>query len=49
MLIEFSLSVVPNTDNITRLLTTLRDQTQTFPTNQNEANDVLDDLERDLK
>ncbi|MEM8611175.1 MAG: pentapeptide repeat-containing protein [Cyanobacteria bacterium P01_H01_bin.105] len=39
----------PNTEDITRLLTALRDQAQTFPTDQkDEANDVLDDLERDL-
>ena len=38
-----------NAADITRLLTALRDQTQTFPTDQkDEANDVLDDLERDL-
>ena len=40
----------PNTEDITRLLTVLRDQAQTFPTDQkDDANDVLDDLERDLK
>lgn len=40
----------PNTEDITRLLTALRDQAQTFPTDQkDDANDVLDDLERDLK
>ena len=39
----------PNTEDITRLLTALRDQAQTFPTDQkDDANDVLDDLERDL-
>ncbi|NEP59025.1 MAG: pentapeptide repeat-containing protein [Symploca sp. SIO2G7] len=38
-----------NTEDITRLLTALRDQAQTFPTDQkDDANDVLDDLERDL-
>ena len=36
-------------EDITRLLTALRDQAQTFPTDQkDDANDVLDDLERDL-
>ncbi|MBT9311667.1 pentapeptide repeat-containing protein [Leptothoe kymatousa] len=40
----------PNTEDITRLLTDLRDQAQTFPTTQkNDANDVLHNLERDLK
>ncbi|MEM9151692.1 MAG: hypothetical protein AAGB19_14725, partial [Cyanobacteria bacterium P01_F01_bin.3] len=40
----------PNTEDITRLLAALRDQAQTFPTDQkDDANDVLDDLERDLK
>ncbi|MEO0868349.1 MAG: hypothetical protein AAFY17_07860 [Cyanobacteria bacterium J06642_11] len=40
----------PNTEDITRLLTALRDQAQTFPTDQkDDANDALDDLERDLK
>ena len=39
-----------NTEDITRLLTALRDQAQSFPTDQkDDANDVLDDLERDLK
>ena len=39
----------PNTEDITRLLAALRDQAQTFPTDQkDDANDVLDDLERDL-
>ena len=39
----------PNTEDITRLLTALRDQAQTFPTDQkDDANDILDDLERDL-
>ncbi|MEM9006230.1 MAG: pentapeptide repeat-containing protein [Cyanobacteria bacterium P01_F01_bin.86] len=39
----------PNTEDITRLLTALRDQAQTFPTEQkDDANDALDDLERDL-
>ena len=39
-----------NTEDITRLLTTLRDQVQTFPTDQkDDANDALDLLERDLK
>ncbi|MEA5464758.1 pentapeptide repeat-containing protein [Leptothoe sp. PORK10 BA2] len=38
-----------NTADITRLLTALRDQAQAFPTDQkDEANDTLDDLERDL-
>ncbi|NEQ49551.1 MAG: pentapeptide repeat-containing protein [Leptolyngbya sp. SIO3F4] len=40
----------PNTEDITHLLTALRDQAQTFPTDQKDnANDILDDLERDLK
>ncbi|MEM6518925.1 MAG: pentapeptide repeat-containing protein [Cyanobacteria bacterium P01_C01_bin.70] len=40
----------PNTENITRLLNALRDQTQTFPTDpKDDANDALDLLERDLK
>ncbi|MEM1253830.1 MAG: pentapeptide repeat-containing protein [Cyanobacteria bacterium P01_H01_bin.21] len=40
----------PNIEDITSLLTALRDQAQTFPTGQkDEANDILDDLERDLK
>ncbi|MEO0738540.1 MAG: pentapeptide repeat-containing protein [Cyanobacteria bacterium J06649_12] len=40
----------PNTEDITCLLTALRAQAQTFPTDQkDDANDVLDDLERDLK
>ena len=35
--------------DITRLLSALRDQAQTFPTDQkDEANDILDDLEGDL-
>ena len=39
-----------NTEDITRLLTALRDQAQTFPTDQkDDANDALDLLERDLK
>ena len=39
----------PNTEDITRLLTALRDQAQTFSTEQkDEANDTLDLLERDL-
>ncbi|MBE9068719.1 pentapeptide repeat-containing protein [Leptolyngbya cf. ectocarpi LEGE 11479] len=38
-----------NAEDITRLLTALRDQAQTFPTDQkDDANDTLDDLERDL-
>lgn len=38
-----------NAEDITSLLTALRDQAQTFPTDQkDEANDVLDDLEHDL-
>ncbi|MEM9136501.1 MAG: pentapeptide repeat-containing protein [Cyanobacteria bacterium P01_F01_bin.42] len=38
-----------NTEDITRLFTALRNQAQTFPTDQkDEANDALDDLERDL-
>ncbi|MEM6254748.1 MAG: pentapeptide repeat-containing protein [Cyanobacteria bacterium P01_D01_bin.156] len=40
----------PNTENITRLLTTLRDQAQTFPTGQkDDVNDALDLLEPELK
>lgn len=39
----------PNAEDITRLLTALRDQAQAFPTDQkDEANDALDNLERDL-
>ncbi|NEQ54105.1 MAG: pentapeptide repeat-containing protein, partial [Leptolyngbya sp. SIO3F4] len=39
----------PNAEDITRLLTALRDQVQTFPTDQkDEANDAIDLLERDL-
>ncbi|MEM9090461.1 MAG: pentapeptide repeat-containing protein [Cyanobacteria bacterium P01_F01_bin.53] len=39
-----------NAEDITRLLAALRDQAQTFPTDQqDEANDALDLLERDLK
>ncbi|MEM8612524.1 MAG: pentapeptide repeat-containing protein [Cyanobacteria bacterium P01_H01_bin.105] len=39
-----------NTEDITRLLTTLRDQAQTFPTDkQDEALDTLHNLERDLQ
>ncbi|MFG6100551.1 pentapeptide repeat-containing protein [Leptothoe sp. ISB3NOV94-8A] len=38
-----------NAEDITCLLTALRDQAQDFPTEQkDDANDVLDDLERDL-
>ncbi|MEM0979523.1 MAG: pentapeptide repeat-containing protein [Cyanobacteria bacterium P01_H01_bin.58] len=38
-----------NAEDITRLLAALRDQAQTFPTDQkDDANDVLDLLERDL-
>ncbi|MEA5466432.1 hypothetical protein [Leptothoe sp. PORK10 BA2] len=38
-----------NAADITRLLTTLRDQAQTFPTDQKDkANDTLNDLERGL-
>ena len=38
-----------NVEDITRLLTALRDQAQTFPTDQkDDANDALDLLERDL-
>ncbi|MEM9136595.1 MAG: pentapeptide repeat-containing protein [Cyanobacteria bacterium P01_F01_bin.42] len=40
----------PSTTDLTRLLAALRDQAQTFPTDQrDEANDALDLLERDLK
>ena len=38
-----------NAEDITRLLSALRDQAQTFPADQkDDANDTLDDLERDL-
>ncbi|ESA36028.1 pentapeptide repeat protein [Leptolyngbya sp. Heron Island J] len=38
-----------NTEDITRLIAALRDQAQTFPTDQkDDANDALDILERDL-
>ena len=40
----------PNTEDITRLLTALRDQAQTFPNDQkDEALDTLHNLERDLQ
>ena len=38
-----------NAEDITRLLAALRDQAQTFPTDQkDDANDLLNDLDRDL-
>ena len=45
-----STTTVPSLDNITHLITTLREHAQAFPAeNKDEALDVLKDLERDIQ